>query len=272
MAMKDRTKNSGCLLCAGKRSKMVHKFESLPESRRGTQKLDIKQCSKCGFIATFPPQPNDHWIEKYESDYWREYQTSIGEKRIDERFEEFEMISEERIRYLNTFHSLLPPALRFSKTGKLLDVGCSMGFLVKAAQDAGYNAFGIDPNQQDVDEGIARYSVDLSQGYIDSYEGEDFDVIMCFNTIEHVSRPDLLMREMTKRLSPKGIIVIGTHDIECQNYLDEGVNWKHIKPAEHLYYFSKDSLALLGQKYGMRAFWNAKPIENSIVTYFIRSQ
>ena len=46
MAMKNRTKNSGCLLCGAKRSKMVHKFESLPKSRRGKQKLDIKQCSK----------------------------------------------------------------------------------------------------------------------------------------------------------------------------------------------------------------------------------
>ena len=270
MAMKNRTKNSGCLLCGAKRSKIVHKFESLPKSRRGKQKLDIKQCSKCGFIATHPPQPNDHWLDKYEGDYWREYQTSIGEKRIDERFEEFEMISAERIQYLKSFHGLLPPALRFKNNGRFLDVGCSMGFLVKAAEDAGYEAFGIDPNQQDVDEGMARYNVQLSQGYINDYGESDFDVIMCFNTIEHVSRPDVLMHEMTKRLSPKGVIVIGTHDIECQNYLDEGVDWKHIKPAEHLYYFSKDSLSRLGEKYGMRAFWNAKPIENSIVTYFIR--
>ena len=271
MAMKDRTKNSGCLLCGGKRSKMIHKFSSLPKSRRGKQTLDIKRCSKCGLVATHPPQPNDHWNDKYEGDYWREYQTSIGERRIDERFEEFEMISEERIGYLQSFYQLLPPPLRFNPNGKFLDVGCSMGFLVKAAEDAGFkDARGIDPNQQDVDEGIERYSVNLEQGYIGDYEEASFDVIMCFNTIEHVSRPDHLMEQMANRLRPNGALVVGTHDIECENYLGEGVNWKHIKPAEHLYYFSKDTLDLLGRKYGLRPFWHAKPIENSIVTYFIR--
>ena len=270
--MKDRTKNSGCLLCGSKRRKLVHKFAEIPASRRGKVKLDIKRCSNCGFIATHPPQPNNHWSDKYEGDYWREYQTSIGERRIDERFEEFEMISAERLKFLDSFWWLLPPPLRFSKTGRFLDVGCSMGFLVKAAEDAGFKeAFGIDPNQQDVDEGIARYDVTLSQGYIEDYNGTDFDVIMCFNTIEHVARPDYLMAEMANRLSPRGVLVVGTHDIECENYKNEGVEWKHIKPAEHLYYFSKDTLAQLGEQYGMRAFWHGKPIENSIVTYFIRS-
>ena len=270
MEMKDRTEKDGCLLCAGRRRKMIHKFEDLPTSRRGKEKLDIMKCSKCGFIASYPPVPNNHWIDKYEEDYWREYQTSIGERRIDERFEEFEMISAERIQYLQSFYKLLPPPLRFNPTGRFLDVGCSMGFLVDAAETAGLKAYGIDPNQQDVDEGKKKYGVYLTQGYIEDYGENSFDVIMCFNTIEHVSRPDHLMEEMAKRLSVKGCLIVGTHDIECQNYLDEGTNWKHIKPAEHLYYFSKDHLALLGEKYGLRAFWHAKPIENSIVTYFIR--
>ena len=270
MEMKDRTAKSGCLLCGAKRSKMVHKFSDLPKSRRGKQKLDIKQCSKCGFIASHPPVPNDHWSDMYEGDYWREYQTSIGERRIDERFEEFEMISAERIHYLQQFYKLLPPPLRFNPNGRFLDVGCSMGFLVKAAKDAGFKAYGIDPNLQDVNEGKERYGVPLTQGYIEDYNEQPFDVIMCFNTIEHVSRPDFLMEEMVNRLKPHGALIVGTHDIECENYIREGVEWKHIKPAEHLYYFSKDSLALLGAKFGVRAFWHAKPIENSIVTYFIR--
>jgi len=272
MEMKDRTEKSGCLLCGGKRKKVIHKFESLPKSRRGKQKLDIVKCSnrECGFVASYPPVPNDHWADKYAGDYWRDYQTSIGERRIDERFEEFEMISAERIKYLESFYRLLPPGLRFKPTGRLLDVGCSMGFLVDAAETAGFKAYGIDPNQQDVDEGRERYGVFIEKHAIEDYGENSFDVIMCFNTIEHVPRPELLVEEMAKRLAPKGCLVLGTHDIECENYINEGVNWKHIKPAEHLYYFSRETLSQLGARYGLRAFWHAKPIENSIVTYFVR--
>lgn len=270
--MRDRTEDDGCLLCGGKFKKVLHDFDSLPLERRGEQKLDIVKCLslKCGLIATHPPVPNDHWADKYAADYWRDYQTSIGERRIDDRFEEFEMISAERLQYLERFYRLLPPGLRFNPTGRFLDVGCSMGFLVNAAEDAGYIAYGIDPNQQDIDEGKERYGVFIEKQSIEDYKERSFDVITCFNTIEHVARPELLVEEMVKRLSPKGCLVLGTHDIECANYINEGVNWKHIKPAEHLYYFSRDTLTALGIRYGLRAFWHSKPIENSIVTYFIR--
>ena len=86
--------------------------------------------------------------------------------------------------------------------------------------------------------------------------------------MEHVSDPVKMLLEKKKRLKKDGIIVVGTHDIECQNHRKEKVKWKHIIPNEHLYFFSIETLSNLASKVGLKLLYYNKPIENSIVAYF----
>jgi len=93
-------------------------------------------------------------------------------------------------------------------------------------------------------------------------------VITSFNVLEHVSDPIKMLLEKKKRLKGDGIIVVGTHDIECKNHQKEKQNWKHIIPNEHLYFFSISTLKKLGEKAGLKMIYHNKPIENGIVAYY----
>ena len=77
-----------------------------------------------------------------------------------------------------------------------------------------------------------------------------------------------MLLEKKKRLKKSGLIVVGTHDVECKNHKEEKENWKHIIPNEHLYFFSTSTLRKLGEKAGLKMIYFNKPIENGIVAYF----
>jgi 2-polyprenyl-3-methyl-5-hydroxy-6-metoxy-1,4-benzoquinol methylase len=200
-----------------------------------------------------------HFDDVYSGDYWTEYNVSVGEPDIHDRIDEFLGISKERIERLQRFH----------QGGKLLDVGCSMGFLVKAAADAGFVATGIDLSDETLSEGREKFGVELQRALLEELPRDrKYDAITCYNTIEHVVDPEGLLRDMAVRLAPRGVVVIGTHDIESESHLRERRLWKHIMPTEHLYYFRRDDLISLGRRVGLNAFHSDKPIDNSIVVYY----
>lgn len=203
-----------------------------------------------------------HFDDIYSGDYWTKYNVSVGEPDIHDRIEEFLAVSTERIERLG----------RFNTGGKLLDVGCSMGFLVKAASDAGFIATGIDLSEQILAEGRDMFGVDLNNASLDDLpEEKEYDVITCYNTIEHLTDPEGLLSGIVSRLSPGGTVVIGTHDIESDSHKMERRRWKHIMPSEHLFYFTKDDLVTLGKRVGLSELHSDKPIDNSIVVYYRKS-
>lgn len=248
--------NNKCLICGGEEKKIVYEFtrEQIPA---GFEVRNIVSCGNCGFAFVDPMPVGDYFRGIYANDYWEGYQESVGEKDIHERLDEFLDISRERIGLLK----------KFKTGGRFLDVGCAMGFLVKAAEDAGFESYGLDLSEKTLEEGRKLYGVKLFKGTIEDYPAEKFDAIACYNVIEHIVQPDKLIEEMKKRLAPEGIIVIGTHDFECDSHKTQSRAWKHIIPWEHLYYFRLKDMEALGEKCGLDTFWHNKPIDNSIVTY-----
>ena len=70
-----------------------------------------------------------------------------------------------------------------------MDVGCCRGFLVNAARNRGFKAYGIDLNEKDIKEGIKDYGIDIKKSFLEDYSEYEFDVITSFNVLEHVSNP-----------------------------------------------------------------------------------
>jgi SAM-dependent methyltransferase len=88
------------------------------------------------------------------------------------------------------FAAFLGPWLPASKSARILDVGCGMGFALHALRDLGYtNVSGIDMDAGQVEaarrQNLAVEQCDDSIAYLNA-RPEAFDLILCLDVIEHV--------------------------------------------------------------------------------------
>ena len=92
--------------------------------------------------------------------------------------------------------------------GRLLDVGCGHGEMVRAASLMGYEAFGVDMDEKAIaiarKLGIPNVSVGRAE---DSKEGP-FDIVTCLDVLEHLQNPVGVLRDFGSALAPGGCIVI----------------------------------------------------------------
>ncbi len=148
-----------------------------------------------------------------------------------------------RLRYLN---EVLPPR------GRVLEVGCSSGFMLYPLIEAGYECVGIEPS------GVFRDY--LRARKIDCHDSLDalralrptggFDAIMHFFVLEHVAEPEAFLRGQLDLLRPGGVLVC-----EVPNAADALITVYDIPAFERFYwsvahhwYFSEASLGhLLGR-------------------------
>lgn len=156
--------------------------------------------------------------------------------------------------------------------GRWLDVGCSAGFLVQAAHEAGYAACGIDLEPAAVH--YASRVLGLATVRRATLEDLDpgagqFDIITAYDVIEHV--PDLngFVARLARLLAPAGVIEIRTPDAGHWRVPRRVHEWPEIKPSEHLYYFNRRTLARLLARHGL-AIAHRRPAFKPGLKVFVR--
>lgn len=138
--------------------------------------------------------------------------------------------------------------------GRWLDVGCSAGFVVKAATEAGFEAWGVDIEAGGIAYGENQLGLSrLACGTLEEqrYPDGHFDVISAYDVIEHVPDLNRFVAELARILAPGGVIDIGTPDLGHWRVPRRLERWHELKPSEHLYYFSRRTLARLLARHGL---------------------
>ena len=119
------------------------------------------------------------------------------------------------------------------RTGRLLDYGCSTGNFMEIAHAQGYTVIGSELYK--VSTAICR-----RKGFTinKNIAKRSFDVIHASDIIEHVHDVKAYLAELRALLKPGGAVVISTPDFD--NFIARKTQ---VKPLEHLYYFTKATLA-----------------------------
>jgi glycosyltransferase involved in cell wall biosynthesis len=91
---------------------------------------------------------------------------------------------------------------------KILDIGCADGALGALLKRSGHHVTGLDINVHDgVDEALDHFiATDLENG-LASAAGSVYDVVIAADVVEHVRRPDVLLREVEGCLAPGGTLI-----------------------------------------------------------------
>lgn len=100
--------------------------------------------------------------------------------------------------------------------GRLLDCGCGPGDNAAILSRAGWQVTGItiDPAERDAARPFCAAIVvaDLDGGLPEEV-GSGFDAILFSHVLEHLKRPDALLREARNRLGPDGVIAVALPNV-----------------------------------------------------------
>ena len=152
-----------------------------------------------------------------------------------------------RMRYLR---GTLPPR------GRILEVGCSSGFMLYPLAEAGHECVGVEPSG--VFAGYVRSKKiacfdTLDEMRADSRYRDGFDLVMHFFVLEHVADPVSFLRAQLALLRPGGKLVF-----EIPNAADALVTVYDIPAFERFYwsvahhwYFTEPSLRFLLERIGV---------------------
>jgi 2-polyprenyl-3-methyl-5-hydroxy-6-metoxy-1,4-benzoquinol methylase len=133
-------------------------------------------------------------------------------------------------------------------SGKLLEIGCARGDFLRAARKC-FDASGVEPNAE-----LAAASSQIAPVYQDIIERtpwSDFDVIASFHVIEHVDSPRSFIQAAAERLTPGGLMVIETPNIDSLPYKVLKANWRQFIP-EHYSFFDPKTIARLLSDFGLK--------------------
>jgi SAM-dependent methyltransferase len=142
---------------------------------------------------------------------------------------------------------------RRGRTGALLDVGCAFGFFLDEARSRGWRVDGVEVSPLVAAEARRRFVLNVVPELADVAVERpgSYDVVSLFQVLEHVSRPDEVLRLARRCLRPGGTAVIETWDRRSLLARATGRYWHEVEPPSVIWLFDRGSLPLLLGRAGL---------------------
>jgi len=113
-------------------------------------------------------------------------------------------------------HSLFLAAVGTGQ--RLLEVGCGEGFFAQKLAERGNRVSGVDalpqPRHREVFEDFV--SADLSRGFgraRDAFRGQSFDKILLMDVLEHLEKPETLLKECHEFMTPQSRLLVSLPNV-----------------------------------------------------------
>lgn len=165
---------------------------------------------------------------------------------------------------------------RFVPGGRLLELGCAYGFFMLEARPH-FACVGVEVSQAAAAAARAR-GLEVHDGALDATLAARLapvDAAVMLDVIEHLERPAETLALLAETVRPGGVLMLTTGDWETPVARWSGERWRLLTPPQHVFYFSKRTLAALLGRCGFEVLevsYPAKLVPLGLIGYQLLSR
>lgn len=159
------------------------------------------------------------------------------------------------------YERVLPHLERFRQTNRILELGCSYGHFLEAARLAAWDAEGVEVSKYACEAARSRgFSVHYGEPKGSSLVSSNYDVIVMWDVIEHLTDPSGVIDRCAELLRPGGAFVARTpdgHALAREGGLARLAYRQLVYPSnpqEHVFHFTPEDLTRLLKRKGFHEF------------------
>jgi len=174
---------------------------------------------------------------------------------------------EMHLHYTEAYHKLISQAgdnparwlerkadiAKYKQSGALLDLGCSSGSFLESMRSKSLSLFGIEMSASCAKAAESRSGAQVFVGDIleAPFPPGSFDVITCFDVLEHLYEPRRIMTKVAEWLKPGGIVYVQVPNIDSAEARVFGSYWQGLELPRHLFHYSPASFRFLAESVGL---------------------
>lgn len=209
----------------------------------------IFECKKSGRRFLEIKDTGNHVKEVYSDDYFFEgkqgYPNYLNEKDI----------------LLNYGINYAKIVSKYANPGKVLDVGCAAGFILKGFEQSGWDCYGLEPNETMATYGRDILNLNIVTGDLESFQSTEkkFDLVNMIQVIGHLYDVDKALLKVNDLLKEGGTVIVESWDMNSTFAKIMGKYWHEYSPPSVVNWFSDNTLTQLFKYYGFSLVAKGRP-------------
>lgn len=227
--------------------------------------FNIAECESCESVFVSDPIHPDHINEIYCDKYFH------GEG-MDKKANYYENVTKMQALFFEKYDWQIGTEIsRFNiaRSSNWLDIGCAMGNTLDWARDRfAVSTYGVDVSEYASKIAAERGHEIIGNSIVDNdlrKYSNFFDIVTCYEVLEHLYDPVGLMVQVANLLKPGGLFHYTTGAPPKNLNIQE---WHYLRPEVHITFYSRKGMENLFNKCGLKPKKRFKVFKNINVDKF----
>lgn len=149
---------------------------------------------------------------------------------------------------------------KFTKPGRVFDVGAAAGFVLQGLCDAGWTGCGMEPNERMAAFAREKLGLLVETGSFESFSpAERYDLVSMIQVVAHFIDVRKAFAVASETVAAGGLLLIESWNRGSWTARFFGKSWHEYSPPSVLRWFSREDLEHLAAQFGFQPIGSGRP-------------